>query len=298
METAEIAENRMITGSPGEGVFVDTMSGNTFERFSTFIEPVLGIKMPANKKTMLQSRLIKRMRVLGFTKFDDYCDYVFSPLGQADELHHMIDMVTTNKTDFFREPAHFDYLEKNALPELHRRCNDLKRTIRVWSCASSTGEEPYSIAMAVDEFIRRHSGIDYRIIGSDISMRVLKKAVMGIYDQSRVQPIPMAMRKQYLLRGRGNRQNEVRIVPELRSHVEFRKINLMDSAYPIEHQMDIIFCRNVIIYFDRSTQKKVLCKLCEHLAPGGYLFMGHAETLTGMDLPLKQVKTAVYQRTN
>jgi chemotaxis protein methyltransferase CheR len=273
------------------------LSDRTFQALSEFISCQLGIKMSAGKKTMLQGRLAKRLRQLQMASFEAYCQYLFSPQGKARELVHMLDAVTTNKTDFFREPRHFDILTQTVLPELaglHGAGS--QRRLGVWSAGCSTGAEPYTLAMVLNEFGQAWDAFDYLILATDISTQVLAKAREAIYTETEADPIPLALKKKYLLRSKNRGQELVRLVPEIRNKVELRRLNFMDEDYGITVAMDVVFCRNVIIYFDRPTQQLVLSRLCRHLRPGGYLFMGHSETLNGFDLPLQQVTTAVYRK--
>jgi chemotaxis protein methyltransferase CheR len=274
-----------------------SMSAETFSRFSAFVHNELGIKMPATKKTMLQSRLLKRLRVSGKKTYEEYYEYVFSPQGASQELAHMIDVITTNKTEFFREPKHFDFLVQTALPELIRAYGTgIRQTAKIWSAGCSTGQEPYTLAMVLSEFASGYPGFDYLILGTDISTRVLEVAKLAIYDHEHVAPVDMALRKKYLLHSRDRSKRTVRIVPELRSRVRFRRLNFIDSDFGLREVMDIIFCRNVLIYFDRPTQEKVLNRLCRHLKPGGYVFMGHSETLNGLDVPLVSAGPTIYRK--
>ncbi|WP_246556047.1 CheR family methyltransferase [Desulfonema magnum] len=284
-----------------------SMPDKIFFRFSAFIHNELGIKMPEVKKTMLQARLQKRLRKLGITTFEEYYDYVFSPRGIEKELPNMIDVVTTNKTDFFREPQHFDYLTQTVLPWLIRRnraflktdddpVSALRKTAMIWSAGCSSGEEPYTLAMVLSDFAFRYPGFTYSILATDISTKVLKKAILGIYDHERVEPVPLRFRKRYLLKSKDKTKDIVRIVPELRAAVKFRRLNLMEKSLCIRETMDIIFFRNVLIYFDRTTQESVLNRLCYHLRPEGFMFMGHSETLNSLDVPLIPVATAVYRK--
>ncbi len=275
------------------------LSEKDFERLSGFIHKECGIKMPGSKKTMLESRLQKRLRHLELTTFSEYCDYLFSPVGIAGELVHLINVVTTNKTDFFREPGHFDYLVRKALPELMASQGvGIRRNLMVWSAGCSTGEEPYTLAMVLSEFRGKCPGINFNflILATDISTKVLEKAKKAVYESDRVEPVPMDQKKKYLLRGRDRSRGLVRIAPELRAVVRFRRLNFLDGDFGMRETMDIIFCRNVIIYFDRQTQERLLGRFCRHLSSGGYVFMGHSETLHGMDLPLVQVAPTVYRK--
>ncbi len=264
-----------------------TMSNKDFSRLKEFIYKECGINIVDSKKTMLESRLQKRLRRLNLKSFSQYCDYLFSPQGIEEELTDMINQVTTNKTDFFREPAHFEYLRRKVLPELTRP----GKTITVWSAGCSSGEEPYTLAMVLKEF-----GCNFIIFATDISTKVLDKARLAVYDKEQINPVPPAMKKKYLLVSKDKTKNLYRVVPELRAHVRFRRLNFMDGDFGFREPIDIIFCRNVIIYFDKPTQEKLLNKFCDYLSPNGYIFMGHSETLLGMDVPLVQSAPTIYRR--
>ena len=253
--------------------------------------------MPGNKRSMLQSRLQKRLRRLNMASFEDYHSYVFSQVGRERELHHLLDVVTTNKTDFFREPRHYDVLVNTALPEITRRTGaGLRLPLAIWSAGCSTGAEPYTLAMVLNDYRLRVERFHFRILATDICTRVLQVGRQAIYDERDSQPIPYAVRKRYLLRSKDQRHPRIRIVPELRRLVEFRRLNLMDRDYRMADSKDIVLCRNVIIYFDRPTQQQVLGRICRCLRAGGYLFMGHSETLNGFELPLNQITATVYQK--
>jgi chemotaxis protein methyltransferase CheR len=273
------------------------MSGRDFARMSRLIYDECGIKMPDAKKTMLEARLGKRLRGLGMGSFAEYCDYLFSREGREQELVLMIDLVTTNKTDFFREPAHFDYLRQNVLPEWVGKGGKLAADkLMLWSAGCSTGEEPYTLAMVLNEFAADCPGFDFRMLASDISTRVLESAVRAVYDEEKVVPVPSGLKKKYLLRSRDKDSSLVRIAPEIREKVRFRRINFMDADFGIGDRFDVIFCRNVVIYFDRETQERLLNKFCNYLNKGGYIFMGHSETLNGLDVPLSMVHPTVYRK--
>jgi chemotaxis protein methyltransferase CheR len=273
------------------------MSDELFQRFSRYIQSDLGIKMPPAKKTMLQARLQKRLRHLGMKHYEEYFDYVFSSEGLSAELDHMIDVVTTNKTDFFREPRHFDFLTRTVLLELYQGMGKAERSrMRFWSAGCSTGEEPYTLAMVLSEFKARREDFNFSILATDISTRVLRTAMQGIYTEEDVAPVPIGLKRKYLLRSKDPGKALVRIVPELRRMVRFGRLNFMSEDYGIQDTMQVIFCRNVIIYFDKSTQEQMLNRLCSHLMPGGYLFMGHSETLSGLKVPLRQVASTIYRK--
>lgn len=275
------------------------MSTAEFERLSAFIHAELGIKMPSVKRTLLESRLQKRLKGLRMRSFSEYCDYLFSPEGASAEMIQMIDLVTTNKTDFFREIHHFEYLADSVLPELvSGRGAGVKRPLRVWSAGCSSGEEPYTIAMVLNEFGRINPalGFDYSIISTDISTRVLEAARRGVYSEAQAAPIPGELKRRYLLRSRDNTRGVVRIVPELRAKTSFMRLNFMDPEFNFSEPLDMIFCRNVVIYFDKATQARLFGRFCDCLGKGSYLFIGHSETLNGFDLPLEKVSTSVYRK--
>ena len=273
------------------------LTNGTFQQLSEFISRELGIKMPLTKRSMLQGRLMKRLRTLKMNSFEAYCQYLFSPAGKTGELVHMLDAVTTNKTDFFREPRHFDILTRTVLPEfVNSRGKYSRRQFTLWSAGCSSGAEPYTLAMIMNEFAQAQGCFDYLILATDISTRVLIKARDAVYTENEVNPVPPVLKKKYLLRSKNREQGLVRLVPGIRNKVVFRRLNFMDQDYALTDVLDVIFCRNVIIYFDRGTQLQVLRRLCRHLRPDGYLFMGHSETLNGFDLPLKQVSTTVYRK--
>ncbi len=279
----------------GEEIKIKDMTDAEFFRFAEFIRDQCGIKLPLPKKTMLQGRLQKRLRMLQLGSFSAYADFVFSAKGKEEELFQMIDVVTTNKTDFFRESRHFDYLNSIVFPEMIKKSNGAARNqIKAWSAACSTGEEPYTLAMVLSKFIEDNPSFHFSILATDISTKVLASAQMGIYQEEKIEPVPMIFRQKYLLRSKD--KTVVRIVPELRSCVKFMRLNFMNSDFGIREMMDIIFCRNVIIYFDRTTQESILQRICRYLVPGGYLFMGHSESLSGMDLPVTQVSASIYRR--
>lgn len=281
-------------------MFHASLSNRDFARISAFIRANWGLKMPPAKKRMVESRLIRRLRALNLDTFEDYCEYFFSPQGMEKEMANMVNSVTTNETSFFREPSAFEFLTTRGLAEI---CENQKgrtlKNVRFWSAGCSSGEEPYSIAICLNEFAIGNPDIkfSFSILATDISTRVLDRAIEAIYPDERAKGIPPSLRPKYLLKNKHQGEKLVRIVPGLRSKVTFRRLNLMED-FRIEKQMDLIFCRNVIIYFDRPTQTNLLRRLCGKLVPGGLLFTGHAETLAGMELPLESVAPMVYRKIN
>ncbi|MFP4620535.1 MAG: CheR family methyltransferase [Bacteroidales bacterium] len=271
------------------------MSVEDFRKLSRFITEHAGIKMPEAKKVMLQSRLQKRLRYLDMDNFKDYVDYVFSEDGIQNELIHMLDVVSTNKTDFFREPVHFEFLEKTLLPEYIRQFSK-NRPIKIWSAGCSSGEEAYTAAITLAEFKKNHPGLDYSIFGTDISTEILRKAVNAIYKEEKINNVPIDLKKKYFLKSKDRSKKLVRVVPELRNKTNYARMNLMDSRYDLKDVFDVIFCRNVLIYFNRDIQEAVINKLTEKLRKGGYFFIGHSESIMGMGVPLKQIKPTIFQR--
>jgi chemotaxis protein methyltransferase CheR len=274
-----------------------SLSERYFDYFSQFIHSRVGIRLPREKKIMLEVRLQKRMRALGIHSFKRYAEFVFSPEGMKTELPQMIDAITTNKTDFFREPGHFTFLTDVVLPSMLREgAGRNPRKYNFWSAGCSSGEEPYTLGMVLEEFAASAGEFAYSIIATDICNKVLEKARKGIYDSDRIEPIPLELRKKYLLRSKDRDADLVRMVPQIRQNVSFRRLNFMDDDFGITEAVDVIFCRNVMIYFDRPTQERVIRKFCDHLQPGGFLFIGHSESLTGMDTPLLQVASTIYRK--
>jgi chemotaxis protein methyltransferase CheR len=272
-----------------------TLSNADFERLRSLIYDEAGIALTKAKRTMVEIRLTRRLRRLNIDSFAEYFDRLFSPRDGNTELIHLIDVITTNKTDFFREPGHFDYLVSRALPELAER-KGTNRKCLVWSAGCSTGEEPYTLAMVLAEYARNAPDFRYSLLATDICTDVLAKATAGIFKAELVRPVARELQRKYLMRSRDPESDLVRIVPELRSRIEFRRLNLMDADYGLTELPEIVFCRNVIIYFDRPTQVKILGKLVHQLLPGGFFFAGHSESLQGMELPLVPVAPSVYRK--
>ncbi|MBU0966597.1 MAG: chemotaxis protein CheR [Proteobacteria bacterium] len=274
--------------------FMARLSNRDFARLSRFIYEQCGIKMPEAKKTMLEGRLQKRLRVLGMKNFAEYIDYLFDPAENNHELVLMIDQVTTNKTDFFREPDHFAYLQEQVLPSWWEKNGT--RPFMLWSAGCSTGQEPYTLAMVLSEFAASRPGFNFQILATDISTRVLEQARRAVYHEDQLAPVPIDLRRKYLLRSKNRQSGLVRIIPQLRARVRFRRLNFLENNFGLRVPLDVIFCRNVIIYFDRSTQVRLLQSFNGHLRTGAYIFMGHSETLNGLDVPLLSVAPAVYRK--
>lgn len=276
-------------------IYSAKMTNDDFNRLSDFIFKQSGIKMPPVKKIMLQSRLQKRLKELNITSFNEYADYVFSKEGQRNEIIHMLDVVSTNKTDFFREPVHFDYLTNDILQNFINK-NPVNKNLKVWSAGCSSGEEPYTIAIVLNEFKQKVPGFNFSITGTDISSQILQKAASAIYKEDRIINIPLELKRKYFLRSKDREQKTVRVTKELRNYTKYSRLNFMDTSYNLPEMFDVIFCRNVLIYFNRETQEQVINKLCLKLKSGGYLFIGHSESILGMNLPLEQIKPTIFRR--
>ena len=273
----------------------EELSKADFDRLRALIYEESGINLGSDKKTMMEIRLKRRLRSLGISSLGEYCEHVFALEGKEDELVHLIDVITTNKTDFFREAGHFEYLATKALPDLASR-KSVNRQCLVWSAGCSTGEEPYTLAMVLSEYSQECPGIRFSVLASDICTAVLARAATGIFKSEVVKPVRPDLRRKYFMRSRDPESDVLRVVPELRALIEFRRTNFMDADFGLAESPEIIFCRNVIIYFDRQTQVRLLTKLTRQLAPGGYFFSGHSESFQGMDLPLVPVAPAVYRK--
>jgi chemotaxis protein methyltransferase CheR len=278
---------------------ISHLTDRHFRLIAELIETQVGIKLPEAKRLMIEGRLHKRVRALGCRDLNEYVECLFDDSNFEGELIHLIDCVTTNKTDFFREPSHFDFMRQVAVPESIDRRRDAAPLLKIWSAACSTGMEAYTVAMVLDDMTRAGSRFQYRILGTDISTSVLRFAATGIYTREMISPVPDELARRYFLSAKDRTRAEVRVVPELRRSTNFQRMNLMDATYPIDRDVDIIFCRNVLIYFDKPTQRKVVDRLCTHLRPGGYLMVGHSESMVhNGSKGLKQIQPTIFQNEN
>ncbi len=261
-----------------------------FQRFSRLVYQEAGIALSANKKALLVSRLSKRLRELGFATFKAYYACV---VGETErkEFTHMLDLISTNKTDFFREPKHFEFMHNHLFPE-HQET----KKVRIWSAGCSSGEEPYSIAITLYDGMSFPAQWDCKILASDLSTRVLTKAASGIYEIERVKNLTPDVIRRHFANGIGVNIGKVKVKPHLSSMIVFQRINLMDERYPIKTPLDVIFCRNVMIYFDRPTQERLIRRFYNHLKPGGHLFIGHSESLQWVGHQFVYVEPTVYRK--
>lgn len=252
------------------------------------------INLTPDKRQLVSARLGKRLRATNLPTVTDYCRLLQSPAAR-EELSHLIDAISTNHTFFFRESAHFDFLRQRAVPELQARAAAERWSrLRVWSAACSTGEEPYSIAITLADLLGPQW--PWQIEATDISHRVLEKAAAGIYDREGVSRLPPPTSRNHFQRGVGPQEGNYRVKAALRQHVRFQQLNLLEGEPPFNEPFQLIFCRNVMIYFDARTQEELVTRLTRWLVPGGYLFVGHSETLTHLPHTLQPVQPAVYQK--
>ena len=249
-----------------------------------------GIALGDEKKQLVYSRLSKRLRTLKLGSFAEYCKLLES--GDQEELRYFTNAMTTNLTSFFREQHHFDYLADTVLPKLMQIKADTRK-IRIWSAGCSTGEEPYSIAMTVRKVVPETW--DVKILATDIDSNVVATAKRGIYTLDRINGIDRALLKRWFRRGKGANAGKARVAPELREMIAFRQLNLMHE-WPMKGLMDVIFCRNVVIYFDKPTQKKLFDRYADILHPDGYLFVGHSEALFKITDRFELIGNTVYNK--
>lgn len=269
------------------------MRDSEFDFIRSLVYERSRINLTADKRQLVSARLGKRLRARNLPTVKDYCALLRSPEAES-ELSHLIDAISTNHTFFFREIAHFDFLRKQALPELTTRArNERWSQFRIWSAACSSGEEPYSIAMTLAEAATVWS---WQIEATDISHRVLAKASAAIYDGDSVTRLAPQTVRAHFQRGFGPQEGQYRVKAALRERVNFQQLNLLDGAPPFTEPFHVIFCRNVMIYFDRPTQEELVGRLSRCLVPGGYLFVGHSESLTHLGHTLQAVQPAVYRK--
>lgn len=268
------------------------INAKEFELFRSLVHQKTGIWLRDGKEVMLASRLARRLRNLGLSSFSEYYQHIEHAPADSEEVRQFINCVTTNKTSFFREPHHFEYLANTIAPEFRTaRASGKAHTFRVWSAACSTGEEPYSIAMTLLDCLPDVSSSAIEIVASDIDTNVLSTASRAIYRDECLECVDPVQRKKYFLRGKDDMRGHVKIKPEARQRVQFKRINLIDSTWPIEGAFDVIFFRNALIYFQPDTQDVFLRKMARLLKPNGHLFLGNSEhipRLYDIFMPLRQ----------
>jgi len=257
-----------------------------FAQFRDMIYKIAGISMSPAKKQLVSSRLAKRLRHHNFTSYGDYFHFITSAHGKA-ELQVAVDSLTTNETHFFREPKHFDFLRDRIVP-----ARKPGRGLRIWSAACSSGEEPYSIAMMLDELLGKEP---WEVVASDISTHILEKARNGLYPAERIPEVPKHYLTRYCLKGVGEFDGTMLIEQSLRDRVRFIPHNLTETPSKLG-EFDVIFLRNVMIYFDQETKRQVVSRLLPLLRPGGYFIIGHSESLNGVTEDVRLVVPAVYRK--
>jgi chemotaxis protein methyltransferase CheR len=253
------------------------------------------INLGDDKQTLLANRLGKRLRILGLDSYDDYCAILRSP-DEGGEVEHLIDLISTNHTRFFREPDHFTFLTQTILPALLPQLIEAGTPLRAWSAASSSGEEPYTLAIVLSEYLRAYPSVNWQIEASDISSRMLHHARRGIYRLDAVDQVPHELLGRYFQKGVGEQEGNCRVQEQIRRKVRYERVNLFQQDYPVSSQQHVILCRNVMIYFDLPSRELAVRKLTQHLAPGGCLIVGHSESLMGIKHGLQPLKQGVYQK--
>lgn len=271
-----------------------TISDTEFLQLREFIHAHTGIALSEHKKALVCSRLAKRLRHHGLQHYSDYYVLLVEKDPEGSELMAMINCITTNKTDFFREPHHFHFLSEQVFPA-YKQNPSRERPLRMWSAASSTGEEAYSLAMTALEAMPSFNDQDIRILATDIDTDVLSRAASGVFSRTQAKHIPDALLHRYFLRGKGVHEGEVMAKPLLKSLVHFHWLNLQEDPWPMQEKFDVIFCRNVLIYFDKPTQQKLFERMGGALKKDGYLMLGHSEAMHGLNDLFKPVGHSIYQ---
>ncbi len=275
----------------------DHLRDQHFTRLAGLLEGITGIQLPPSKRIMIEGRLRRRIRQLGIECLESYGIHLFDHDGLTDELSYLVECVTTNKTDFFREPDHFTFLRNQAVPALLARQDRASPNLKLWSAASSTGAEAYTAAMVLATMQATGVKMRFSILGTDINSEILRQARQAVFPSSMLDPIPIDMQARYIMKAVDPKRQEFRIVPELRRAVQFETLNLMDESYPFDRDVDVIFCRNILIYFSREAQQAVLRRLSSHLRQGGYLILGHSESFAVEDKSgMIQVSQTVFER--
>ncbi|MBF0562166.1 MAG: protein-glutamate O-methyltransferase CheR [Alphaproteobacteria bacterium] len=285
----------MLTATKREANGSRHILGDTDVQFiADLIHSETGVRLNHTKKTMIQARLIRRMQTLRLSSLDEYVSYLRHSPDGVTERSALVDILTTHKTDFFRERHHFDYLLETALPSLHQP--RYHGGWRLWSAGCSTGEEAWTLAMVLANYFGEEANWRFRILATDISEMVVDRAMKAVYPRSVVETIPFEYRR-FVMHGRGRQAGNIRVVPELRKMVTFNRESLLDPASGGNEPFEIIFCRNVVIYFDRDATALLVKRLVRRLVPGGYLFIGHSETLDSNSVGLQPVAPTVFRKT-
>lgn len=287
-----------------EGDFLDfknafnTIGDPEFDFIKDLVYKQAGIFLAPHKKIMVQSRLNARLRQLSIPSYEEYVSRLKKdPKFASDEMQELINRITTNKTDFFRENHHFEFLKNDFFPMLEENAKSgAQKTLRIWCSASSTGEEPYSIAITVYDYFQSKKDWNCKIYASDIDTQVLNTAKLGVYREDRLEPVSEALKTKHFNKQTIKDQLHYEAKPHLKSLIEFKQINLLHYPFPISEKLDLIFCRNVVIYFDKPTQKTLFSRFEEMLKPKGYLILGHSETMFGISDSFKFLGHTIYHK--
>lgn len=269
------------------------LTDKQYQYISDLIFQEAGIYLDTNKSTMIQSRIARRIKHLELDGIDAYIEHLKN--HKEDEIIDFINSLTTNKTDFFRENGHFEYLKNTVLTDILADTYRSNKVVKIWSAACSAGHEPYTLALILDRFITVNQGYQYKLYASDIDTNILTKAKTGVYTESDIAPIPKELLKGNFMRGTGSNKGKYKIADKLKKNITFQRLNLTDPTDNISEKFDVIFLRNVLIYFPSEVIQKVIDKLVNHLVPGGYLVIGHSETLNGIDHKLEPLGTSIYK---
>jgi len=273
------------------------LSNTEFELFRKLIHKSCGIHLTSSKKELVKARLSKRLTKTGINSFEQYYKFVTRHDRSGNELVHLLDSISTNKTDFFREKRHFDFLNTKLLPELIKKKKKARNKIlRIWCAASSSGEEPYTLAITILNHINPNDGWNIKILATDISTKILQKAIKGIYGRDTLKGISPAIVSAHFKRVVVDKSNCFQVKDHLKKLITFRRFNLMSPKFPFRNPFDFIFSRNVMIYFDTETQHGLISKFYDCLPKDGYLFIGHSETLAKRTHGFKYIEPAVYQK--
>lgn len=270
------------------------LSDTEFRYITGMLYDTFGIYLSGQKRILIAGRLSKRLRQLGFVSFTEYFEYLLADKSGA-ELSELINRITTNHSFFFREREHFDFLVKTVLPGLEGKIKQTARyPLRIWSAGCATGEEVYSISMLLREYYgNRIDTLDFGLFASDISLAALQEAGSGNYSETKLRELPAAFKKAYFVK---TGEDVYSIADEIKKMVLFKRLNLMADSFPLKGQFDAVFCRNVMIYFDQESRRKVVQTLYNYVKPGGYFFIGHSESLRREDCPFAYIKPAVYRK--
>jgi chemotaxis protein methyltransferase CheR len=281
--------------SPDDDTRLLSLGDREFRSLRDTIYKATGIHLSDAKRTLVASRLSRRLRALQLPGFAAYVELLGSISQDHEEWRDLINSITTNKTDFFREAHHFEYLKNELFPQIRQQALQTgQRDISIWCAAASTGEEPYTLAMVVRDSATALAGINVRIVASDIDTNVLDHARAGIYDEKKLEGLDEALIHRHFLRGKGESAGKWKVKPELSALVDFRRVNLVDDTWPIDPVFDIIFCRNVVIYFDKETQRRLFDRFADRMNTGGHLFVGHSESLLGITKRFASIKGTIH----